>query len=72
MTFKGYVKEALLRSGYEVRRRDPDQLGFDAFKDMRRLTPANGATMLFDVGANIGQTVDAFRKHFFSSDDSRL
>jgi FkbM family methyltransferase len=64
MTLKRYVKETIIRSGYDVRRRGLHQLGFDPFKDMQLLTPTDRTPVLFDVGANTGQTVNAFREYF--------
>jgi FkbM family methyltransferase len=38
-------------------------LGYDAFADMRKLA-AESRPLVFDVGANRGQTIERFRKHF--------
>jgi len=39
------------------------KLGFDAFADMRRLA-ATSSPLVFDVGANRGQTIDQLRRYF--------
>jgi FkbM family methyltransferase len=39
------------------------KLGFDAFADMRKLA-ATPAPLIFDVGANRGQTIERFRQGF--------
>jgi len=63
MGLKGIVRAAFRAAGLEVRRtsREP---GRDAFADMRRLCRAAGPAVLFDVGANEGQTVTHFRAAF--------
>jgi len=67
MTVKGKIKKALLSAGYEVRRVDPERIGRDPFQDMRRLTDSANPVVIFDVGANRGQSVAAFRAHCPSS-----
>jgi FkbM family methyltransferase len=39
------------------------ELGFDAFDDMRKIA-ATDAPLIFDVGANRGQSIDRFRRTF--------
>lgn len=63
---KDKIKKALLRHGYHLRRVEPNQLGCEPFEDMRRLTAVENDAMLFDVGANCGQTIELFREHFQS------
>ena len=75
---KRAMKRILLRLGYSVRRVPRDitigaepfkevqhdgLLGSDPFKDMRRLT-AKANPLVFDVGANLGQTVQKFCGYF--------
>jgi FkbM family methyltransferase len=58
------IKRALLRCGYSVRRvRTGDITGRDPFEDMRRLT-SSARPVVFDVGGNIGQSVQQFRRDF--------
>lgn len=56
----------LHRLGYDLRRIPPDWtgLGQDPFRDMRELTVAPQQPVLFDVGANVGQTIELFRQRF--------
>ena len=58
---KHFAKLAALKLGLEIHR--AGEFGGDPFRDMRRLTPAT-RPVIFDVGANIGQTVQHFRWHF--------
>ena len=66
MGLKYIVRSALAHLGYELRglpggRND---LGRDPFRDMRALTKAGASPVVFDVGANIGQSVEMFRGYF--------
>ncbi len=63
---KSFIRKSLLARGYDIRRVDPNQLGRDPFEDMSRLTGAQTGAIVFDVGANIGQTIASFRSHFAS------
>lgn len=64
MSLKRALKHTLLRCGYSVRRVSSGGVtGQDPFEDMRRLTSSAGP-VVFDVGANIGQSVKQFRKYF--------
>ena len=67
MTLKEQLKDALLHVGYQVRRVDRERIGRDPFQDMRRLTDSARPGIIFDVGANRGQSVAAFRAQFPSS-----
>lgn len=66
-----YVREALKRLaawlGYDVRRSRYHFI--DAFEDQKRLlqVASVASPLIFDVGANEGQTVDAYRKVFPTS-----
>jgi len=64
MSLKGYVREQLFQAGYDLRRRRKDGMGFNPYWDMRHLTVNNSHAMLFDIGANTGQTIAEFRKRF--------
>ncbi len=55
---KHFAKLAALNLGLEIHR--AGEFGGDPFRDMRQLTPAT-RPVIFDVGANIGQTVQHFR-----------
>jgi FkbM family methyltransferase len=44
---------------------NPDkEMGRDAYADQRTLIHANGETIIFDVGANLGNTVEKYRQLF--------
>jgi FkbM family methyltransferase len=61
---KRVLKRALLKRGYSVRRiGEKGVTGFDPFEDMHSLTPAP-TPVIFDVGGNIGQSIQQFRSHF--------
>jgi FkbM family methyltransferase len=60
---KGYIREHIFESGYDIRRRSKDELGCNPFWDMKQLV-GKVQPVLFDVGANIGQTITEFRKRF--------
>lgn len=67
MTMRGHIKKTLLHLGYEVHRIDPERIGRDPYEDMKRLLDSERAQILFDVGANRGQSVAAFRAHLPAS-----
>jgi FkbM family methyltransferase len=64
------IKAGLRRLGFEIRRIPrsiaPGQvsLGQDPFHDMRRLTDGLARPMVFDVGANVGQSIQLIRTYF--------
>src|SRR5437870_3865232 len=55
------VKTLLRHAGIDIR--FIPKTGFDAFDDMRRLT-ASDSPVVFDVGANEGQSIARFRSIF--------
>ena len=54
-------KQLLRRVGIDIR--FIPKLGFDAYADMRKLV-ATDRPLVFDIGANRGQTIDQFRNAF--------
>jgi FkbM family methyltransferase len=40
------------------------QIGQDAYLDIKRIIAPNSSPIIFDVGANVGQTIDALRQLF--------
>jgi FkbM family methyltransferase len=71
---KRFLKSVADRLGLEirrVRRQDPNpvvlnfssEFGRDAWNDLQRLT-ATDSPVIFDVGANVGQSVELFRERF--------
>lgn len=55
------VKHLLRRTGIDIR--FIPELGFDAYDDMRKLA-ATERPLVFDIGANRGQTIEHFRNAF--------
>jgi FkbM family methyltransferase len=55
------AKQLLRRAGIDIR--FIPELGFDAYEDMRKLA-ATDRPVVFDVGANRGQTIEHFRGVF--------
>ena len=55
------VKQFLRRAGIDIR--FIPEIGFDAYADMRKLV-ATDCPVVFDVGANRGQTIEHFRDAF--------
>jgi len=68
MRTAAYVKRLLLNVGFDFKRapRGEYPYGRDAFYDMRHLTGRESRPTIFDVGANIGQSIDTFRGYFKS------
>jgi FkbM family methyltransferase len=71
---KALIRRTLRLCGFDLRRlpsgwwlkptgKGTIDLGFDDFRDMRRFTTAD-RPIIFDVGANVGQTIQKFRKYF--------
>ena len=61
------IKKAVHWLGYDVRRvfSDSDEaMGRDPFADMKRLLGTNDKPVIVDVGANVGQSVRAFKSVF--------
>src|SRR6266700_882712 len=64
---KAYIKKLAESRGFEIRRFDTKAYrpGRDPFLDMkRRIGESVTAPAIFDVGSNIGQSIDNFRSHF--------
>src|ERR1043166_5400746 len=53
---KKLIRSTAARLGYEIRRQP-----VDAFADMRRFVPAGSVPVVFDIGANIGQSVTTLK-----------
>jgi FkbM family methyltransferase len=56
---KNIIRSVADRFGYEIRRQP-----IDAFADMRRFVSGNAAPIIFDVGANVGQSVKQLKAVF--------
>ncbi len=61
------IREFLWRNGFDIVKRQPDEIGQDPFVDMQRFLKAKHEPLIFDVGANIGQSAVRFTKAFPSS-----
>jgi FkbM family methyltransferase len=59
---KNIIKDHLRKRGVFVLRRLP--LGVDIAYDIQRFLPRNCVSVIFDVGANVGQSTEAFLKDF--------
>jgi FkbM family methyltransferase len=59
---KEAIRSLLARLGYDVR--NTASLGISPFADMRRFVPAGRGPLIIDIGANVGQSVQRFRKTF--------
>jgi len=62
MSFKQIIKRLLLSAGYDVRKVSTE-FGLDPFQDLQRLS-GNGPLVIFDVGANVGQSILNLRRVF--------
>lgn len=58
---KKAIRRVLRRTGLDIVRLRKDQLGVNPFTDMQHFLKAQNSPVIFDVGANVGQSVDAFR-----------
>jgi FkbM family methyltransferase len=63
-TAKSAIRFADRKLGLEIHRSDP--VGHEPFMDMRRLSGSRRGTVIFDVGANAGQTIKRFSEAFES------
>jgi FkbM family methyltransferase len=59
---KDLIRSAAAQLGYEIRRQP-----VDAFADMRRFVPPGSAPVIFDIGANVGQSVKMLKAAFPNS-----
>jgi FkbM family methyltransferase len=63
INLKSVLKRGLLYMGYRIHRVS-DELGQDPFRDMQKLVASPYRPVIFDVGANVGQSIDLFRGRF--------
>src|SRR5262249_35461688 len=69
---KSFVRSVIRATGYDVRRLasvDSGQhnLGRDPYLDMRKLASSQRRLTIFDVGANVGQTIELMCETFSGS-----
>src|SRR5665213_1505914 len=58
------IRSLVRSTGYDVKRHIPGERGVDPFQDMCFFLQGVKNPTIFDVGANIGQSVDGFKKIF--------
>jgi len=61
---KKAIRKLARRAGYDIVTFDPQIIGYDPFVDMQHFLKEEKKPLIFDVGANIGQSVDRFRDAF--------
>lgn len=61
---KASVKSIFHKFGYEIGMYRPSHLGESPFSDIRKLMCNSTAPIVFDVGANVGQTTESFKEMF--------
>jgi FkbM family methyltransferase len=61
---KVLIRNILKNAGYEVKYFDSRRQGIDAYQDMQFLSKGVERPVIFDVGANVGQSVDKFKEWF--------
>jgi FkbM family methyltransferase len=70
LSIKQVVKAGLRGCGFELQRLPRSlapgkvSVGLDPYHDMRRLTAAVSRPVVFDVGANVGQSIERIRTYF--------
>jgi FkbM family methyltransferase len=62
-----FIRRQFQRFGLDISRIDRTQLGQNPYVDMERFVADSPNTTLFDIGANIGQTIERYRLHFPTS-----
>jgi FkbM family methyltransferase len=60
---KRQIKQIIRKFGYDIVQFRPDDFGRDPLEDMARLLH-HDHPVVFDVGANVGQTIQRFRSQF--------
>jgi len=63
MGLRKFLNPLLEPFGYQLFRSSPKALGLSPFRDMQRLTVSQ-QPVIFDIGANRGQTIHELRRHF--------
>jgi FkbM family methyltransferase len=64
------IRKLIRRLGFDIVRygngHGEEEIGIDPFADMRRYLPEVSSPLIFDVGANVGQSIDRFNRAFLS------
>jgi FkbM family methyltransferase len=63
-SIKSFIRSVIRTLGYDVHKVYGPEPGTDPFHDMRDLIKARPGVVIFDVGANVGQTIGYFRHSF--------
>jgi FkbM family methyltransferase len=66
-SIKRAIRRFIQGFGYEFVRTSKTRIGVDPLMDIQRFLEGTRDPLILDVGANVGQSVDAFRKAFPSS-----
>jgi FkbM family methyltransferase len=68
MNLKKGINAVLRRFGYQLQRvgGEPATFGVDPMHDMCVLNTAGDQPVIFDVGANVGQSIENFRRQFLA------
>jgi hypothetical protein len=61
---KKTAKRLMRTLGYEVTRYNPILPGRDPYVDMKRFSGSFDSPVIFDVGANLGQSIQKFKDEF--------
>jgi FkbM family methyltransferase len=64
---KRAIRGIVRGTGFDIVRFDAGRFGVNPFADMQHFLKGQESPVIFDVGANIGQSVDAFRNLFSES-----
>jgi FkbM family methyltransferase len=67
MNIKPFIQTLAASCGYQIVRSPAHRHGRNPFCDMRRFLSADDSVTVFDIGANIGQSVQAFRRYLPNS-----
>ncbi len=67
MNLQPLVRKVFHRFGLDISKIDKTTLGQNPWLDMERFVVDGPNTVLFDVGANIGQSIARYRMHFPTS-----
>lgn len=62
MSLKSLIQSSARTLGYEIRKFPKNGIGGDPHRDIAQLVLPKSSHVVFDVGANFGTTIDAFRK----------
>ena len=62
---KRHVRLAINALGYDIQKSHSPELGRDPFVDITKLTGSQSGLVVFDVGANVGQSIESFRNSLF-------